>query len=724
MTRIIFYCYCFLLLVSAAIFFYACKSNNADKYSTWQVYGGSKEGTRYSSLAQIDTNNVTQLQVAWVYHTGDADTAHHSQIQCNPIIIDGILYGSTPQQKIFAADAATGKQKWMFNPLDSAGGNNSFFIMNNIRGICYWRNEKQQRIFFTAGSFLHSLDALTGKLDTAFGDKGKIDLHNGLGRDVKDLYITFTSPGVVYKDLIIVGSRVDEGANAAPGHIRAYNVITGKQQWIFHTIPQPGEEGYESWDDPNAYKHIGGANCWSGFTLDEQKGIVFVPTGSASYDFYGGMRKGNNLFADCLLALDAATGKKIWHFQNIHHDIWDKDLPTPPALVTVIRDGKNIDAVAQPTKTGYVYLFERTTGKPLFPIKEMPVPQTTDLIGEKLSPTQPKPLLPEPFVKQVFNESDINKMVSETEQKEIADKLNKLNNGFFMPPSKKGTVIFPGYDGGAEWGGPAFDKSSGLLYVNANEMPWVLTMKDVDTKAAANENWLQAGRRLYTANCVACHGAQLQGGGNYPSLIGINKKYTAASLDVLVQGGRRMMPGFKHLTPEERNAIGAFILDNKKEQQKKFSQPVAVDSFLNLPYTGTGYYKFLTKDGWPAIKPPWGTLNAINLNTGKIEWAVPLGQTSIGKEKGIVTGTENYGGPAVTAGGLVFIAATSDNTFRAFNKHSGKLLWEYKLPNSGFATPSVYEVNGKQYVVIACGGGKLGTASGDSYLAFALPDKK
>jgi quinoprotein glucose dehydrogenase len=707
--------YCCFVLLSG------CKNSTLkDANSSWEVYGGTKEGIRYSSLTEIDTGNVAQLAVAWTYHTGDADTTHHSQIQCNPVIIDGILYGSTPQQKIFAIDAATGKEKWVFNPLDSAGGNTLFFILNNIRGLSYWTDGKDKRIFFTAGSYLQAVDAVNGKPVTGFGNKGKIDLHNGLGRDVKDLYITSTSPGMVYKDLIIIGSRVDEGPNAAPGHIRAYNVKTGKQEWIFHTIPQPGEEGYESWDDPNAYKHIGGANCWSGFTLDEKKGIVFVPTGSASYDFYGGMRKGNNLFADCLLALDAGTGKKIWHFQNIHHDIWDKDLPTAPALVTVTRDGKAIEAVAQPTKTGYVYLFERTTGKPLFTVNELPVPATSDLKGEKISVTQPKPVLPEPFVRQVFTEQEINNLVSGVEQQEIAAKLKSYNNGLFMPPSKKGTVIFPGYDGGAEWGGPAFDKETGLLYINANEMPWILTMKEVDTAVSQHETRLQAGQRLYTANCVSCHGTQLQGGGNYPSLIGVNKKYSHNQFDELLQGGRRMMPAFKQLSAEERNSIASFILDDKKEQQQKFLQTAVKDTFLNLPYTGTGYNKFLTREGWPAIKPPWGTLNAINLNTGKIEWKIPLGETKKFKEQGIITGTENYGGPAVTAGGLVFIAATSDNKFRAFNKRTGKLLWQTDLPASAFATPAIYSLHNRQFIVIACGGGKLGTNSADAYVAFAL----
>jgi quinoprotein glucose dehydrogenase len=713
----------YFFLIGMMVFLASCKNTDDKNYAGWPNYGGTKEGTHYSSLTQIDTNNVQQLTVAWTYNTGDADTAHSSQIQCNPIIINGVLYGSSPLQKIFAIDAQTGRQKWTYNPLDSTGGNNLFFILNNIRGLCYWESDKDKRILFTAGPFLNSIDAITGKPDLKFGNKGKIDLHEGLGRDVRDLYITSTSPGIVYKDLIILGSRVDETANAAPGHIRAYNIHTGKQEWIFHTIPQPGEGGYETWDDPNAYKHIGGANCWSGFTLDEKTGIVFVPTGSASYDFYGGMRKGANLFANCLLALNAATGKKIWHFQQIHHDLWDKDFPAPPALVTVTRNGKLIEAVAQPTKTGYIYLFERTTGKPLFPIKEEPVSTKTDLVGEKVYPTQPRPLLPEAFVRQYFSEAEINPYASAEEQAEIKKQLLTLNNGhIFTPPSKKGTVIFPGYDGGAEWGGPAFDVKTGLLYINANEVPWILTMKNVEQQKATAQNWLQAGQRLYTNNCMGCHGPNRQGGGNYPGILTAKAKYNQLQLDSLLVGGRRMMPPFKHLSNEERRAIASYILDDTKTQGKKFTQKIVVDSFLNLPYTTTGYNKFLTKSGMPAIRPPWGTLNAINLNTGKIEWKIPLGENKEFKKKGIYTGTENYGGPAVTAGGLVFIAATSDGKFRAFNKRNGKLLWETTLPASAFATPSIYQLKGKQYVVIACGGGKLNTKSGDSYVAFALPD--
>ncbi len=700
----------------------ACKQKNNSAYSGWEVYGGTKEGIRYSSLTEVDTTNVHLLTPAWSYHTGDADTAHHSQIQCNPIVVNGILYGSTPTQKIFAADAATGEEKWVFNPVDSSQGSNSFFVMNNIRGLTYYKGENQGRILFTAGSFLHAVDAVTGKLIPAFGKNGKIDLHEGLDRDAADLFVTFTSPGIIYKDLVIIGSRVDEGPNAAPGHIRAFNAITGKLAWIFHTIPQPGEPGYETWDDPNAWKHIGGANCWSGFTLDEKTGMVFVPTGSASYDFYGGMRKGDNLYADCLLALDAATGKKIWHFQNIHHDVWDKDLPTPPALVTVTRNGKRIEAVAQPTKTGFVYLFERATGTPLFNVEEIPAPQGTDLAGEKLALTQPRPVAPPPFVRQTFSEADVNDLVSPAEQDSLKLKLASLNNGLFSPPSQKGTVIFPGYDGGAEWGGPAFDPATGYIYVNANEMPWILQMKELPKKTTVAENWGAAGQRLYTTACMGCHGTSRQGSGNNPSLINIAARYEPAAIDALLQQGRRMMPAFKHLSGEERGAIISFITGNKQDKGKAFSQEIKTDSFLNLPYNGTGYNKFLTKDGWPAIKPPWGTLNAIDLNTGTIAWKIPIGETKFLKEKGVLTGTENYGGPVVTAGGLIFIAATSDRKIRAFSKRTGKLLWQADLPASGFATPAVYEVKGKQYIVIACGGGKLNTLSGDTYLAFALND--
>lgn len=718
----------FLVLIVAA----ACKETVKESYKNWEVYGGTKDGMHYSSLTEVDTNNVNQLQVAWTYHTGDVDTVSHSQIQCNPVIIDGVMYGLTAKMKMFAIDAATGKQKWVFDPIafvaaDKSDQAKEAINLNNGRGVTYWTDGKDdKRIFYCAGYYLFCVDATTGKVINPFGKNGRIDLHEGFGRDVKDRFITSNTPGVIYKNLLILGTRVGEDATAAPGDIRAYNVISGKQEWIFHTIPQPGEFGYDSYEDKNAWQHLGSANSWAGMSVDEQRGIVFVPTGSVAADFYGGKRLGDDLFANCVLALDAATGKRIWHFQTIHHDVWDRDLPTIPVLATIMKDGKKIDAVIQTTKSGFIFLFDRETGKPIYPVEEKPVPTLSELEGEKLSPTQPIPTLPKPFVRQVLNENDLNNLVPDSSYTDLKERLASYKSGnMFNPPSKEGTIIFPGFDGGAEWGGPAFDPSTGILYVNASEMPWILTMIDVKNDEKNNETFLQAGQRLYMQRCVACHGPERKGGGNYPSLIDVNKKYNAATFNQLVSNGRKMMPAFNTLSDEEKNAIASFILDMKSIQHKKFTPTAETkDPYLQLPYTNTGYNKFLTKEGYPAVKPPWGTLTAIDLNTTQVVWKDTLGDYSELKARGIHSGTENYGGPVVTAGGLVFIAATSDSKIRAFNKRTGQLLWEADLPASGFATPAVYNVRGKQYLVIACGGGKLKTKSGDAYVAFALNDNK
>lgn len=717
-----------LLILISFIVCLACADKPDPRYTSWQTYNGTKEGMKYSSLTQIDTSNVTQLAVAWTYHTGDADTAHHSQIQCNPIMIDGYLYGATPQMKLFSIDAATGKERWVFDPNKPTKFDNnrsSFHNMINARGVAYWTDGKNdKRIFFTAGSHTFAINADTGEPILPFGTNGSIDLHDDLDRDVSDLFVVSTSPGVVYKNLLIMGTRVDEAPPSAPGHIRAYDVITGKRQWIFHTVPHPGEFGYETWEDKNAWTHIGGANTWSGFSLDEERGILFAPTGSAAYDFYGGKRKGSNLFANCLLAINAATGERIWHFQFMHHDVWDKDLPTPPALITLTRDGKKVDAVAQPTKNGMVYVFERETGKPLFDIEEVPVDTVSDLKGEKLWPTQPIPVKPAPFVRQTMTENDINPHLPDSVQEQLKEQLRSYRHGnMFTPPGTIPSIILPGYDGGAEWGGPSFDPQSGILYVNANEMAWVMKINEVKIEQPKAESMLDAGQRLYKQNCLACHGADRKGTGNNPSLIGVNTKYKVEEFHTLLNSGRRMMPAFKHLGDEEKNAIAAYVLDLKADHKKNFVSKKSIDTVNFVPYKMAGYNKFLSPDGYPAISPPWGTLNAINLNTGELEWKVTLGEYEELKAKGIApTGTENYGGPAVTAGGLVFIAASRDKKFRAFNKATGKLLWEYTLPASGFASPAVYELNGKQYVVIACGGGKLGTNSSDAYVAFAIPD--
>lgn len=698
------------------------------KYNTWNNYGGSKENIHYSSLTQIDTNNVSRLQPAWIFNTGDADTANNSQIQCNPIIVDSIMYVTSPTLTLFALHAGTGEKLWQFDP-DSMARNNQFmhFVLNNSRGVTYWTDGKNdKRIFYVASSYLHCIDAANGQLVKSFGDSGLVNLHNDLGREVQDLFVTATSPGIIYKDLYILGSRVDEGAAAAPGHIRAFDVRTGKLRWIFHTIPQPGEPGYETWEDPEAYKHIGGANSWSGLTLDEERGILFAPTGSASYDFYGGKRRGQNLFANCLLALDAETGERKWHFQFIHHDLWDWDLPAPPVLVTVEKDGKKIDAVAQTSKHGMVWLFERESGNPIYPINEMPVDTTTELIGEKVWPTQPTPTFSKPFVRQSFSINDINPYLPDSSIAKLKKDLEGYRYGkMFLPPGKRTAVELPGFDGGAEWGGPSYDPQTGLLYINANEMGWLVTMREVQQVPAIEESYYEAGLRLYNKYCMNCHGADRKSTGNFPILDNIQSRYNSTQLKELLSTGRRRMPSFNYITDEEKEAIISYLFDLDKKEKRFVRPPQPQDAYRNVPYAMTGYNKFLSPEGYPAIAPPWGTITAINLNTGEHVWKTTLGEYPELKEKGIPpTGTENYGGPVVTAGGLLFIAASRDGMIRAYNKNNGKLLWEYELPAPGFATPSVYEVNGKQFLVIACGGGKLKTRSGDAYVAFALPDTK
>jgi quinoprotein glucose dehydrogenase len=715
-------------IIMLPILFYSCRQPNNDPYSGWANYGGNKAMNRYSSLTQIDTNNVSQLTVAWTYHSADADSINHSQIQCNPIVVDGVLYGVNPLMKLFAIDASTGKQIWQFDPnskTDFDGFPAAFHIMINSRGIAYWTDgANDKRIFFTAGSYTFAINATTGKPIPEFGNKGAIDLHEGLDRDVSDLFVVSTSPGIVYKDLLIMGTRVEEAPPAAPGHIRAYDVRTGKRQWIFHTIPQPGEYGYETWEDPNAYKHVGAANAWSGFTLDESKGILFVATGSSVYDFYGGKRKGSNLFANCLLALDAASGKRIWHFQFVHHDLWDKDLPSAPALVTLHQNGTTIDAVAQTTKTGMVYVFERNTGKPVFEIKETAVDTISELIGEKPWPTQPIAQKPAPFVRQTLTAADINPYLPDSSIASIKKAMAGYRYGnMFIPPGKKPSLIFPGYDGGAEWGGPAVDQQTGIMYVNANEMAWVMQMLENKNEVPKHETNLQAGQRLYQHHCISCHGPDRKGTGNNPTLINVGAKYAAKDFIQLLNSGRRMMPALKNISATDKQAIASFVLDLKDEQQKNYMAEVSKEDSIDImPYKMNGYTKFLSPEGLPAISPPWGTLNAIDLNTGELVWKNPLGEYPQLKAKNIpATGTENYGGPVVTAGGLVFIAASRDGKIRAYNKRDGKLLWEYALPAPGFATPAVYEIKGKQFLVIACGGGKLSTHSSDEYLAFALP---
>lgn len=694
----------------------------------WPVYNGGVNGDHYSPLTQIDRSNVHQLKVAWTF-----DTQEKGGLQANPLVVGRTLYAYTPSQKVIALDAATGKLIWSFDP-GSPGS-------QPTRGLSYWTNGKASILFAGALTNLYALDPQTGKPILSFGDKGKIDLREGLTEgDYAETFAALTTPGVIFKDMIIVGFRAPEAEPALHGDIRAFDVHTGALRWSFHTIPHPGEYGYETWPK-DAWKITGAANNWAGMSLDEKRGILYAPTGSAVTDFYGDDRAGDDLFADTLLALDANTGKRIWHFQEVHHDIWDRDLPSPPALVTVHRDGKAIEAVAQTTKQGFVFLFDRANGKPLFPIAERPFP-ASNVPGETTSPTQPIPQLPLPYARQLLTADMLTSRTPEAHAWAMEQFKTFRSDGQFIPFSvDKQTVVFPGFDGGAEWGGPAVDPRSAVIYINANDVAWTGGL--TASKAVSGE-----GGTLYATQCSSCHGADRRGSPPaFPSLIDVDKRLSDASITELIHHGKERMPSFPAVTGERLAAILAYLktdpdamtpahadsaqrasagasartagTETSSKREMEAEAPAATARYLF-----TGYRKFLDPDGYPAIVPPWGTLNAIDLNTGKYLWKIPLGEYPELVAKGMKgTGSENYGGPIVTAGGVVMIGATIyDSKIRAFDSRTGKLLWEGKLPYAGNATPATYMIGGKQYVVIAASGARNPNGpQGAAYVAFALP---
>jgi quinoprotein glucose dehydrogenase len=676
----------------------------------WPVYGGTPENNHFSPLAQINRKNVNRLAVAWTFDTGES-----GGLQTSPIVVNGVLYGLTPTQKVFALKAATGQLLWKFD--------SGIKGTQPDRGLAYWSDGrsdgrsggKDERILVGVLNFVYALDAATGKAIASFGKDGRIDLRQDLGRDPAAQSIYMTSPAVIYKDLMIVGGREAETLPASPGDLRAYDVRNGNLRWTFHTIPHPGEFGYDTWPK-DAWKTSGAANNWTGMTLDAARGIVYVPTGSAAFDFYGTDRVGDDLFANSLIALNAATGERIWHFQGVHHDLWDRDFPAPPVLLPVDRDGKKIDAVAQTTKQGFVFLFERATGKPLFPIECRNYPPS-DVPGEVAAQQQCLPSKPAPFARQLLTADLLSQRTPEVHQWALEKFRTFRSEGQFVPFSVgKDTVVFPGFDGGAEWGGAAADPETSILYVNANDLAW--------TGALAENTEENSPKALYLNQCAVCHGEKMAGSPPaIPSLVGIASRMSAPDVAATIKNGKGRMPGFPNLPEDQLTALRQYLMNNgglesdKKEIASSEPAPPA------MKYHFTGYNRFLDPEGYPAVAPPWGTLNAINLNTGEYAWKIPLGEypdlAAHGQKN---TGTENYGGPVVTAGGLVFIGATNfDKKFRAFDKATGALLWETTLPFAGNATPATYEVKGRQFVVIAAGGGKdLKSKSGGVYVAFAL----
>ncbi len=689
-------CYKLALIFVSCCWFSLTHGQDVD----WPVYLGGKECDLYSSLDQINRANVSELKVAWTF-----DTGNEAEYQSNNLILSGVLYTPTATRKVIALDAARGKEIWQWDPANEHTGAGS----PRQRGLVFWANGTggEQRLFTGVNGFLFAIDPKTGETIRDFGNNGSIDLGSGLN-----------TPGVIYEDLLIVGGLGGKGS------VRAFDARTGVQRWIFHLIPRPGEVGYDTWPE-KAYETATGLMPWCGQSLDEKRGIVYVATKTAEPDFYGGERHGSNLFANSLVALNAATGERIWHFQIVHHDLLDKDLPCAPVLLTVNHDGKQIDAVAQGTKHGLLFVFDRVTGKPLWPIEERPVPQS-DLVGEQAWPTQPFPTKPQPLMRQAYTVEDASNISPEAHQMTLDRILAAPNFGPFPAPSLKETVMFPGFDGGMEWGGGAADPE-GIYYVNVNEMPWLLQM--IETRHADGSEPVR-GERDYMLYCGVCHGVDLKGNVElkFPPLLDIDKRKTRAEIEQMTRLGRGRMPSYDTMPEQKRVAILDYVLSkgmptSEARDEAKQQKPTAVDVDQRPTYAFGGFRRWLDDQGYPAIKPPWGTLNAVDLNTGAIKWKVALGEYPELTARGIPpTGTENYGGPLVTAGGLIFIGATADETFRAFDKETGDILWKAKLPFGGNASPSTYMVGGRQYVVISAGGGKSGRPRGGTLVAFVLPD--
>lgn len=693
-----------------------CKKENQGNTNTWATYKADASASSYAPLGQINPSNVSQLQQVWTFHANDVPQGEQPVAsQSNPIIIDGVMYANSAKQTVYAINAETGEQIWTFKTL--AEGEPSAAS----RGVTYWENGDDKRILYSSGNYLMAINAKTGTLISSFGENGRVNLNVGVRDNPDKISVTLTTPGSIFKDLIIIGSRLPDFYGAPPGYIRAYNVKTGALAWTFHTIPHPGEPGYETWP-PDAYKYAGGANCWAGMSIDMERGMVFLALGSPSYDFYGADRVGANLYGNCVLALDAATGKYKWHFQTVHHDIWDYDLPAPPSLVTFMYEGKEVEAVAQTTKQGFVFVLDRDSGAPIFPVEERKVP-ASNLPGEVAYETQPFPIKPAPFVRQSMTEEDLNHF-SDADYKAILKTFRSVRyEGLFTPPDLKGTLSLPATRGGTNWGGSAYDPETGYLYIRGNNLPEIQTMVDADKHFAAQNNTrFELGKVTYQKHCVACHGSEKQGMmADVPTLVNLKERLSEHETLRKIQQGGGKMPGYKGvLTAQEESGIIAFLFDMKdaviddpqiSEGEEKATR------YMNI----TPYRTWSDPSGNPALKAPWATLNALNLSTGEYEWQIPLGNDEKLQEPGEPhTGLLGRSGPMATAGGLVFISGAADKKLWAFDKKTGELVWETTLPSANNANVCSYAINGKQYIALSVGG-TAENPSG-SIMAFALPN--
>lgn len=695
--------------IAVAYFHHASRTALADgarqsaPYTTWQSYLGGSDSAQYSALKQIDRSNVSKLQQVWFYPAGNNGFRYGS----NPIIIDNVMYVIGKDNTIVALDAATGAEIWVHDTQKP----------RNIshRGLTYWesKDRSDRRLLFSSDNMLRELDARTGKTIESFGKDGAVDLREGLGRVPSSIrQIQSGTPGRVFENLLILGSATGEEYESPPGDLRAFDILTGKLAWIFHTVPHPGEMGYDTWP-PDAWKYIGGTNTWGEISVDEKRGIAYFPLGSPTYDFYGADRHGANLFSDCLLALDARTGKYLWHFQTTHHDLWDYDLETSPKLMTITHDGKKQDVVAQAGKNGFLYVFDRVTGKPVFPIEERPVPQS-DVPGEKSWATQPFPTVVPPFARQKFTADEVDPYIASQEEREKtkAIVLASRNEGIYTPPSFGSTMEMPGNNGGANWGTGAFDPTTATFYIQSKEAPSLLKLEPRPPRRQMTGTPEAQGHIVYLQYCQSCHKESREGQPPaVPSLIDIVARTGPDRVRTAVHDGLPFMPAIPDLMDEDITHLIAYLNDPSKGEVPgdllaRMMSPAAPTKTKLGPggqryWTGYGYMN--STEGLPAIGPPWSTLTAYDMNQGTIKWQISLGEVSVLTAKGI-HGTGSYwprGGPVVTAGGLIIAPTKSDNKLHIYDKETGKQISEIELPAGPEGIPAVYEVAGREYIVIS-----------------------